>query len=633
MIKDEPPPKENVAHLRSTERTHGRTHTVTFTQQRFFLMGGVSSRIEDEELLLAAPLCTKVGKRRMLDTAMSECKVCKTSFGCCNKKHYCRRCGGIVCELCTTMRHYRERVGRGFRVCEHCNIIPVIHIVPQKVWHLILAYCGNEAHHRTMQVCRKMQISVPLAFPWGDSWECFFTEGHFLSKGANGSVYKSTVRGDPKRTPVAVKVIQKNTIFSLRKWHHIHREIEAMRACKHPHVVELINVYQNPECVFIILQFAQGGDLFDWLMSRKHPSEIEVKPIAVQLLSTLAFMHEACGCVHRDIKPENILLEKRVKGNEVPHIRLADFGFARVFPQLARPIAGRGGMQVGSMSSKRLLAENDISVAATPCGTLGFAAPEIIVAYSTRKEAIRQEEEEFSKDHHNGKKNNREGSPGSPNKIINSPITPVEMMKKMDIFATGVTFCILLTGCEPFPCHSSKAHLEAVQEGVSFHGRQWAHVSNEAKELIRRMLHPNAAKRPTASECLQSRWMMGAAAPAPTSARSGAAPTHSTQLLHSSKDEEELAKSYQQSLRSLRKHDGMMLVADKATGAVVRKQRQEIVEDTLRDEPPVAPPGPKFVVNTSMGTQPPLMSARGTVSPLTSPRVGPDEDGIDGDME
>lgn len=613
-------------------------------------MGASTSRDEDAALLLAVPKHKKIGKRRLLDPSCGACHVCRKSFGMCNKKHYCRRCGNIVCDACTSMSHYKTRTGHGFRVCETCNIVPLIHIVPQKVWHLILSYCGNVAHHRTIQVCRKMQLSVPLPFPWGDTWDYFFTEGHFLSKGANGSVYKTTMRSDPKRQQVAVKVIQKNTIFSLRKWHHIHREIEALRSCKHPHVVELISVMQSPESVFIVLQFAFGGDLFDWLVSRKHPVEGDVKPIAVQLLSTLHFMHDVCGCVHRDIKPENILLEKRIKGSEVPHIRLADFGFARVFPQLARP-------QALAISGNRSLAPaHDVVVAATPCGTLGFAAPEIIEAYSSRKEAIRREEEEMDKKGHSQTKRGTTDAsgPSSPAQAglkspVGSPITPVEMMKKMDIFACGVTLCILLTGCEPFPCHSSKAHLEAVNDGASFDGRHWAHVSAEAKELLRRMLLPNAAKRPTAYECLHSRWLsnmklsglsarghptLSAGEPSRPTPATGA--TSATQLL-SAKEDEELAMSFQKSLRSLRKNDGMMFVTNAKTGAVQRMQRPEVLEDTLTEEPPVLPPGPSFrtINNSSMGTQP-LMSSRRSSTPSQTPRQvsnANDDDSLDAAME
>ena len=553
--------------------------------------------------MLAVPKFTMIGKRRMLDSSARKCIVCAKSFGFLRKKHYCRRCGKIVCDECTTMRKYKQRVGHGFRVCDNCNVIPIINIVPQAVWHRILSFCGNVAHHNTIQVCRKSQLSVPLPFPWGDTWDAFFTDGTFLSKGANGSVFRTSLRTDPKRTPVAVKVIQKNSIFSLRKWHHIQREIDALKTCKHPHVIEIISVMQSPECVYIVLQFAHGGDLFDWLVSRKAPSEVEVKPIAAQLLSTLVYMHDICGAVHRDIKPENILLEKKVK-NEVPHIRLADFGFARVFPQLAR------GPGMPLAVAQKLNLALDITVAATPCGTLGFAAPEIIVAYSNQKNQT-EKEEELKKKGTPTKPAGSDHKDGEAPKSV-GPITPIEMMRKMDIFAAGVTLCILLTGCEPFPCHSSKAHLDAVSDGCRFEGRHWLHVSAEAKELLRVMLHPHASRRPSALECLQSKWLRNVS--------TGKSQAPMQIISRRPEEENEIAASFQQSIKSLRKNDGMMLMADK-TGNVQRRQRPGVIEDTLLDEPPLPPPGPSFR-SPNIGPQvTPYVSHRSD-EPADEPHVG-----------
>eukprot|EP00658_Telonema_sp_P-2_P075489 TRINITY_DN6505_c0_g1_i1.p1 TRINITY_DN6505_c0_g1~~TRINITY_DN6505_c0_g1_i1.p1 ORF type:complete len:287 (-),score=89.13 TRINITY_DN6505_c0_g1_i1:896-1756(-) len=217
------------------------------------------------------------------------------------------------------------------------------------------------------------------------------------------------------------------------------------------------------------------------------------------------------------------------------------------------------------------------------------------------------------------------------------PLTPIELMKKMDIFAAGVTLCILLTGCEPFPCNNSRAHLEAVRRGVNFSRSHWGHVSKAAKELISRMVHPNAAMRPTAEECLKSpwlagRWPMAAMPSAPgiatitkstdapntailgdsnnntmathnntmtasrnpstggnnintsftTSSANTATPSTTTPAMLavpklSKADQEEVARSFQASVKALRKNDGTVLVSDKH-GHVVRKSRVDVVD-------------------------------------------------------
>ena len=194
-------------------------------------MGASESRTEDASLLLATPKFTMVGTRRLLDPSCRQCRVCACSFGLLTKKHYCRRCGHVVCEPCTVMKHYKEKKGHGFRICRLCNVVPpIIYVVSQNVWHLILSFAGTVANHRTIQLCRRTQLLVPLPFHWGASWESFFTEGSFISKGANGSVYKTSLKTQPNKL-VAVKVVQKKTIFSLRKWHHIQREIDTLVEC------------------------------------------------------------------------------------------------------------------------------------------------------------------------------------------------------------------------------------------------------------------------------------------------------------------------------------------------------------------------------------------------------------------
>lgn len=458
------------------------------------------------------------------------------------------------------MRHYKQRNGYGFRVCHTCNTASLFDRVPLAVWHLIIEFAGPQGLHHSLQSCRRLQLAVPLPYRAGASWDDFFIGNSFISKGANGSVYKTTMREGPYQGQnVAVKVIQKSSVYSQRKWSHLEREVRALQVCKHRNVIELIGTYQNPESVFVVLQYANGGDLFDWLMTRKAPSEAEIVPIAQQLMSVLYHMHVNCNAVHRDIKPENILLERRVRGSETPTIRLADFGFARIFPKEFQ----RSKEQ--QLTQNTLNVGPELSVAATPCGTLGFAAPEIIVAYSTHKENVKQEEAAKAAA---GSKPGATASPQSPNskRPPSSPVTPVELMKKMDIFAAGVTFCILLTGCEPFPCNSSKAHLDAVKKGVSFMGRHWSHVSREAKELIRMMLHPDASQRPSSADCMRSPWLNPSGKPLPG--------------LRSAAEEEETARSYQQSVRSLRKNDGTVFVADR-DGLVQRRPRADAYPDEL----------------------------------------------------
>lgn len=581
-------------------------------------MGATESRSQDASLGLAVPRHSSIGGRRILDPTATRCAVCESLFlPLLRKKHYCRRCGAIICDECSVMRHYKQRDGGWmFRVCRRCNNRPSVFdiLVPgERPWRLIMEFAGDLSQHRVLQVCRRSQLSYQLPYTWS-SWEDLFTEQTFLAKGANGAVYRTTLRSTHaqryninRATPVAVKVIQKNSIYSLRKWSHIQRELDTLKICHHPHVINLIDVFQSTDAVFIILEFAQGGDLFDWLVARRKPKESEVRAIAVQLLGTIFLMHEKFGVVHRDIKPENLLLKERPRGRgDEPHVLFADFGFARRYPvkpdQLLSSLVSGPGAQsallaaiassgirinngstsnahgvygrslVGSLGGGGGSGESfdpaNLLLNATPCGTLGFAPPEVIQAYNARK--------------------------ADPASHSAAPSTPIDTMKKMDIFALGVTLAILLTGQEPFPVHSSRAHMEAVARGVNFNARPWQYVSGGAKNLIRRMLAARSEDRPHALECLQSEWFDGASAAGfdrdnhhlMTTLGIGKAPPPP-------QESEDDVRTFQKSVRSLRNRPDMVYVHNKdgtgvsmssKTQAKLREQEDLAAEENLGPE-------------------------------------------------
>ncbi|KAK7197939.1 protein kinase [Novymonas esmeraldas] len=547
----------------------------------------------------------------------------------------CSRCHALCCANCYTCRRYGstfptydidddECVPQVALVCRRCEAEKnlVVH-APRCVWERILGYCNATAQHRLLQLCHATQMGVVLPYPHTRyGWSTFFDGKSFIAKGANGEVYQTTVRRDIAtelaRSPVdqldakglaalagctvAVKLIRKSTVFSLRKWEHIQREVDALRRCRHRHVVQLHFVAQGPSEVYIVLQYVAGGDLFDWLVHQQVPMEYDVVVIARQLLETLHYMHDVCGVVHRDIKPENILLQPIANGraqrqgssslggdahaSDELYLRLADFGYAKLLPQCeavgpaslaARTVrpplppprpdgAGIIGAKTenGQGSHARLNTRKPFLVSSTPCGTLGFAAPEILSAYNAQKSAPSRPR--------------ADGQTPEQLEELAKPQTPVDLVKRMDIFAAGVTICILLTGCEPFPCLSSKEHIEAVYEGLDFSGPQWSYVSQPAKLLLRRMLAPKAAQRPSAMECLNSSWMKRQGSYTDVASEleeeeEEDEAVHVKSINHSASVWQLLSTSYQNSVNSLRKNEGWLFVQD-AQGLVTTIPRQ-----------------------------------------------------------
>lgn len=104
-------------------------------------------------------------------------------------------------------------------------------------------------------------------------------------------------------------------------------EIQALQRCRHPHVVELVDVIES-DChrVGLVFPWMQQGDLVS-LMRREETTDV-APLLARQLLYGIEYIHEQ-GVVHGDLKPENVLVKGRDE-NDVPQLVLADFDAACV---------------------------------------------------------------------------------------------------------------------------------------------------------------------------------------------------------------------------------------------------------------------------------------------------------------
>ncbi len=84
-------------------------------------------------------------------------------------------------------------------------------------------------------------------------------------------------------------------------------------------------IFESGVEVFLVLELADGGELFDRIVRKGHYSEKEAARVLNQVLSALEYSH-ASGVVHRDIKPENILYQSCAEDSG---IKISDFGFAK----------------------------------------------------------------------------------------------------------------------------------------------------------------------------------------------------------------------------------------------------------------------------------------------------------------
>lgn len=84
-------------------------------------------------------------------------------------------------------------------------------------------------------------------------------------------------------------------------------EIDILRASTHPHVIRLVDFFEDARMFYVVLEFLEGRDLFGYLESRI-ADENHIRNIVRQLSDGMDYLHNNLGVMHRDIKMENILV-------------------------------------------------------------------------------------------------------------------------------------------------------------------------------------------------------------------------------------------------------------------------------------------------------------------------------------
>ncbi|KAH8695364.1 putative serine/threonine protein kinase [Talaromyces proteolyticus] len=93
---------------------------------------------------------------------------------------------------------------------------------------------------------------------------------------------------------------------------------------RHPFVVKLYYAFQDHEKLYLILEYAQGGELFTHLAAERMFSEDVAAFYMAEMVLALEHLHKTVGVVYRDLKPENCLLDSD------GHLLLTDFGLSKV---------------------------------------------------------------------------------------------------------------------------------------------------------------------------------------------------------------------------------------------------------------------------------------------------------------
>lgn len=190
-----------------------------------------------------------------------------------------------------------------------------------------------------------------------------------VGKGASGRVF--LVRDRQTGEHLALKVIEKSSVYENDDAyrHALDERLVLEMACDHPFILNLRYAFQTSRRLYLVTEYCDGGDLFDYLKKRKKPfKEPEGRRIAAEILLALEYIH-SLGVVYRDLKLENVLLD--LDG----HVRIADFGLSKLLGK--RKANSRKPPPIPS-ANLRIAPPKPVSMTKTFCGTREYVAPEML---------------------------------------------------------------------------------------------------------------------------------------------------------------------------------------------------------------------------------------------------------------
>jgi serine/threonine protein kinase len=148
-----------------------------------------------------------------------------------------------------------------------------------------------------------------------------FTIKQVLGIGGYGKVY--LVEHWASGEMYAMKVLSKALIQQLKQVAHTINERSILSKNTSPFLVRLHYSFQTPARLFMVMDYAAGGELFMHIQENSFLTELRTQFYAAEILLALDWLHRK-GIIYRDLKPENVLLDKE------GHIKLSDFGLSKI---------------------------------------------------------------------------------------------------------------------------------------------------------------------------------------------------------------------------------------------------------------------------------------------------------------
>ncbi|CAM6039657.1 unnamed protein product [Sphagnum compactum] len=143
---------------------------------------------------------------------------------------------------------------------------------------------------------------------------------------------------------VAIKIMNRHKMKDMED--KVRRELKIMQLVMHPHIVRLYEIIETYSDIYVVMEYVESGDLFDYIVLNGRLPEEEARHFFQQLIAGVEYCHRN-RVVHRDLKPENLLLDAKRRS-----VKIADFGLSNIM--------------------------RDGQFLKTSCGSPNYAAPEVI---------------------------------------------------------------------------------------------------------------------------------------------------------------------------------------------------------------------------------------------------------------
>ena len=172
-----------------------------------------------------------------------------------------------------------------------------------------------------------------------------------LGKGGMGITYEAEDLTNYQR--VAVKAVSLQQTKDWKILELFEREAKVIANLHHPQIPKYLNYFyidtEQDRCFYLIRELVWGNSLANWVKKGWHPTEIQVKNLAIQILNILSYLHQLNPpIIHRDIKPENIILQPDSQ------VFLVDFGAVKDIYRNTMSLSGTFVGTIGYMPPEQL---------------------------------------------------------------------------------------------------------------------------------------------------------------------------------------------------------------------------------------------------------------------------------------